>query len=160
MGNPFNTTVIPSPPVISPSPSSFGPKPPEIGPGLQVFEEPPPEPPHSSGKFKSLLSNKYVWIGIGGFLILIILALGLCFCVSKCCKKKSTVKVSKSERAKNSVLNDLKPSEQRENGKLACISFWLFKKKQLKSKYCNIFLLNMTFMLISISQIPKIRTHW
>ncbi|XP_023758232.1 protein STRUBBELIG-RECEPTOR FAMILY 1 [Lactuca sativa] len=115
MGNPFNTTVIPSPPVISPSPSSFGPKPPEIGPGLQVFEEPPPEPPHSSGKFKSLLSNKYVWIGIGGFLILIILALGLCFCVSKCCKKKSTVKVSKSERAKNSVLNDLKPSEQREN---------------------------------------------
>lgn len=114
-GNPFNTTIIPSPSVVSPSPSSFGPKPPEVGPGLQVFGEPPPEPPHSTGKLKSLSSNKFVWIGVGGFLILIVLALGLCFCMSKCRKEKSKVKVLKSEKAKNSMPKDLKPPERREN---------------------------------------------
>ncbi|KAI3710316.1 hypothetical protein L2E82_40094 [Cichorium intybus] len=114
-GNPFNTTIIPSPSVVSPSPSSFGPKPPEIGPGLQVFGDPPPEPPHSTGKSKSLLSNKYVWVGIGGFLILIVLAVGLCFCMPKCCKAKSIVKVSKSEQVKKSMPKDIKPSELREN---------------------------------------------
>ncbi|KAL4563165.1 hypothetical protein LXL04_027200 [Taraxacum kok-saghyz] len=114
IGNPFNTTIIPSPPGISPSPSSFGPNPPEVGPGLQVFEEPPPKPPHSTGKSNSLLSNKFVWVGIG-VLILIVLSLGLCFCVSRCCKEKSMVKVLKSEKGKNSMPKELKPSEHREN---------------------------------------------
>ncbi|KAI3741125.1 hypothetical protein L1987_58792 [Smallanthus sonchifolius] len=109
-GNPFNTTIIPSPPVSSPSPSSFGPLPPEIGPGIQVFGQPTPGLPPSSGGLKSLTSKKVVWVAIGGFLILIVLAFGLCFYMSKCCKEKSTVKVSKDGLAKNSILNILKPS--------------------------------------------------
>lgn len=115
MGNPFNTTIIPSPQVSSPSPSSFGPLPPEIGPGIQVFGQSPPEPPHSSGKLKTLTHNRFLWLAIGGFLILIVLALGVCFCMSRCRKEKSTVKVSKNGQAKNSSVNMLKPSEHRDN---------------------------------------------
>ncbi|KAM0000984.1 putative non-specific serine/threonine protein kinase [Helianthus debilis subsp. tardiflorus] len=90
-GNPFNTTIIPSPspPVSSPSPSSFGPLPPEIGPGIQVFGQPPPDQPASSGKLKSFMNKKVVWVAIGGFLMLVVLAFALCFCMSKCRKKKS-----------------------------------------------------------------------
>ncbi|KAJ0928721.1 putative protein kinase RLK-Pelle-LRR-V family [Helianthus annuus] len=118
-GNPFNTTIIPSPspPVSSPSPSSFGPLPPEIGPGIQVFGQPPPDQPASSGKLKSFMNKKVVWVAIGGFLILVVLAFGLCFCMSKCRQKKSTVKVSKDGLAKNSTLNVLKPPEHGENSK-------------------------------------------
>ncbi|GJX73339.1 STRUBBELIG-receptor family 3-like protein, partial [Tanacetum coccineum] len=116
-GNPFNTTIIPSPPLSSPPPSSIGALPPDIGPGIQVFGHSPPEPPHSSGKMKSLLTNKLVWVGIGGFLILIVLAAsGLCFCMSKRRKEKSTGKVSKNGKAKNFVLNVSTPIEHRENG--------------------------------------------
>ncbi|KAI3680649.1 hypothetical protein L6452_35422 [Arctium lappa] len=115
-GNPFNTTIIPSPPALSPSPSSFAPRPPEIGPGIQVFGQPPPEPPpHSPGKLKSLTKNKLVLVAIGGFLILIILASGLCFCISRRRKKKSAAEVSKREQAKNVTHNVFKPSERREN---------------------------------------------
>ncbi|KAK9056326.1 hypothetical protein SSX86_027416 [Deinandra increscens subsp. villosa] len=114
-GNPFNTTIIPSPPVSSPSPSSFGPLPPEIGPGIQVFGQPTPEQPHSSAGLKSLMSKKPVLFAIGGFLILIVLAFGICFYMSKCCKRKSTVEVSKDGLAKNSTLNVLKTSEHGEN---------------------------------------------
>lgn len=113
-GNPFNTTIIPSPPTSSPSPSSFGPQPPEVGPGIQVFGLPPPQPSNSSGKIKSVMSKKVVWVAIGGFLILLVLALGICFCMSKRRKEKSTMKISKTGQATNSTLNFLKPSEHRE----------------------------------------------
>ncbi|KVH89574.1 Protein kinase, catalytic domain-containing protein [Cynara cardunculus var. scolymus] len=116
-GNPFNTTIIPSPPALSPSPSSFAPHPPEIGPGIQVFGQSPPEPPpHSPGKSNSLTKNKVVLVAIGGFLILIILASGLCFCISRRRKEKSTVEVSKREHVKNATLNVFKPSERRDTG--------------------------------------------
>lgn len=115
-GNPFNTTIIPSPPVASPSPSSFGPLPPEIGPGIQVFGQPTPDSPHSSRDLKSLMSKKVVWVAIGGILIFVVLAFGLCFYMSKRCKKKSSVKVSKDGLAKNSTLNILK-SPDGENSK-------------------------------------------
>ncbi|XP_076942161.1 protein STRUBBELIG-RECEPTOR FAMILY 3-like [Bidens hawaiensis] len=115
-GNPFNTTIIPSPPVSSPSPSSFGgPLPPEVGPGIQVFGKPTSVPSHSSGGLKSSMSKKVVWVAIGGFLILVILAFGLCFCMSKSRKQKSVVKVSKDGLAKNSTLNILKSSEHGDN---------------------------------------------
>nr|XP_043620937.1 protein STRUBBELIG-RECEPTOR FAMILY 3-like [Erigeron canadensis] len=114
-GNPFNTTIIPSPPISSPSPSSLAPQPPEIGPGIQVFGQPPPEPQHSSGKSKSLMSRKVFWVGIGGFLILLVLAFGVCFCISKRLKKKPPVKLSKNVQKSSSTVNVLKPSERREN---------------------------------------------
>ncbi|KAD2047916.1 hypothetical protein E3N88_41957 [Mikania micrantha] len=114
-GNPFNTTIIPSPPISSPSPSSFGPLPPEVGPGIQVFGQPIPEPQHSSGGLKSSMSKKVVWLAIGGFLIFIVLAFGLCFYMSKCCKEKIKIKASKDGLAKNSTLNILKQSEHGEN---------------------------------------------
>lgn len=120
IGNPFNTTIIPSPPLSSPSPSSFGSLPPDIGPGIQVFD-PSPESPHSSGKLKSLTTKIVVWVAIGGFLILIVLAFGLCFCLSQRRKEKSKVNISKSGQPKNSTVNTLKPSEHRENGKLALV---------------------------------------
>ncbi|PWA66712.1 leucine-rich repeat protein kinase family protein [Artemisia annua] len=113
-GNPFNTTIIPSPPLSSPSPSSIGALPPDIGPGIQVFGHSPPEPLHSSGN-KSLVKNKLVWVGMGGFLFLVVLASGLCFFMSKRRKEKSTGKVSKDGKAKNFVLNISTPTEHREN---------------------------------------------
>ncbi|XP_071697248.1 protein STRUBBELIG-RECEPTOR FAMILY 1-like isoform X2 [Rutidosis leptorrhynchoides] len=116
-GNPFNTTVIPSPPISSPSPSSFGPMPPEIGPGIQVFGQPPPPEmqQHSSAKLKSIMTKKVAWVAVGGFLILLVLALALCFCMSKHLKEKSTVKNIKDGEMRNSTPKVLKPSKLKEN---------------------------------------------
>ncbi|KAK1420076.1 hypothetical protein QVD17_21393 [Tagetes erecta] len=144
-GNPFNTTIIPSPPVSSPSPSSFAPLPPEIGPGIQVFGQPTPDSPHSSRDMKSLMSKKVVWVAIGGILIFIVLAFGLCICLSKRCKKKSTVKVSKDGLAKSSTLNIFKQSDgENRNKNLLSRSSSKGEKVEMNSKSKEDHVIDMT----------------
>ncbi|KAI3742984.1 hypothetical protein L1987_60685 [Smallanthus sonchifolius] len=95
-GNPFSTTVIPSPRALSPLQSStFGSQPPETGPG--------PSSSELSHPSKSELIEKVMWVAIIGFLILVLLALGFCIFVSRWRKEKSTIKVG--DHTKNSMLN-------------------------------------------------------
>ncbi|KAI3697971.1 hypothetical protein L6452_31078 [Arctium lappa] len=115
-GNPFNTTIIPSPRVLSPSPSSpFKTQPPDIQPENQAFGPSSSELPHSSNEQNSVWHNKVVWVAIGGFLILILLALGLCIRMSRRRKEKSSIKVS--DHVKNPMLNvpSSNPSYRKEN---------------------------------------------
>ncbi|PWA94933.1 leucine-rich repeat protein kinase family protein [Artemisia annua] len=103
-GNPFNTTIIPSPPAESPLPASTSEaQPPGINPVIQARGPSSSELPHSSGQQKSNMSKKVVWIAVGGFFILVLLALGLCVRMSKWYKEKSTVKVG--DHMKSSILN-------------------------------------------------------
>ncbi|XP_057497290.1 protein STRUBBELIG-RECEPTOR FAMILY 3-like isoform X1 [Actinidia eriantha] len=84
-GNPFNTTVIPSPPAFSPSPLAVAPSP-ELTPGNRAFGPSVPTITNSSPGGKSLTTKKVTLIAIGGLLILIVLALGLCLLMSRCWK--------------------------------------------------------------------------
>lgn len=123
-GNPFNTTIIPSPPTESPLPASTSEaQPPGINPVIQAGGPSSSELPHSSGQQKSNMSKKVVWIAVGGFFILVLLALGLCVRMSKWYKEKSTVKVG--DHMKSSILNlsSSNPSHPKGNGKLIKFSF-------------------------------------
>ncbi|XP_031129095.1 protein STRUBBELIG-RECEPTOR FAMILY 3-like [Ipomoea triloba] len=90
-GNPFNTTIIPSPPASSPSPSSSSPSP-------SPFGVPPPQlVPHrveATGPSAQLQigqthngSRSTRWIVIAGLVIVVLLLLGLCVYMSRYCKK-------------------------------------------------------------------------
>ncbi|KAL3519672.1 hypothetical protein ACH5RR_017821 [Cinchona calisaya] len=90
-GNPFNTSILPSPPVSSPSPSPSSSKayPPELppvqqstGPTLQQF------PQTGSTKGTTKTSKSISWIAIAGVLVIIVLTLGLCLLLSRCCKRR------------------------------------------------------------------------
>ncbi|KAK1426461.1 hypothetical protein QVD17_15133 [Tagetes erecta] len=90
-GNPFNTTIITSPPALSPLPSSTSEsQPPETSPVVE-----------SLGKSHS--SKNLMWVAITGSLILVLLALGFFICRSRWLKQKSTIKVG--DHTKNSVIN-------------------------------------------------------
>ncbi|GJR76030.1 protein STRUBBELIG-receptor family 3 isoform X1 [Tanacetum coccineum] len=103
-GNPFYTTIIPSPPAESPLPAStYEAQPPDINPLIQARGPSSSELSHSSGQQKSVLSKKVVWVAVGGTFILVFLALGLCVRMSKWYKKKSTIKVG--DQMKSSILN-------------------------------------------------------
>ncbi|CAA0817929.1 Protein STRUBBELIG-RECEPTOR FAMILY 3 [Striga hermonthica] len=90
-GNPFNTTIIPSPPSSPPSLA------PSEAPASQYIGQVPvhgppvptvptvynvPSPPQETGKS----GNKTTWIAIGGFLVVALLVLVLCVSVFRCCK--------------------------------------------------------------------------
>ncbi|KAM0064724.1 putative protein kinase RLK-Pelle-LRR-V family [Helianthus debilis subsp. tardiflorus] len=94
-GNPFNTTVISSPPALSPFPLTFESQPPSV----DAFGPSSSELPYP---YKSRLSKTVVWVAIVGFLILVLLALGFYIFVSRWRKEKSTVKVG--DHTKNSML--------------------------------------------------------
>ncbi|XP_020222774.1 protein STRUBBELIG-RECEPTOR FAMILY 3 isoform X2 [Cajanus cajan] len=78
-GNPFNTTIIPSPPAASPAPVAMAPSP-EKSPGKAANnppatrKAPAPIPAIAETSFKT---KKLVWIVGSGFLIFV--ALGVCF---------------------------------------------------------------------------------
>ncbi|KAK9936307.1 hypothetical protein M0R45_013155 [Rubus argutus] len=92
-GNPFNTTIIPSPPAPAPS---FIASPPFSGPGVGNLANGPSLPPilysHKAGKF---LTTKRVVIGVAAGGILIFLALILCVLV-RCVKARGDDKKAKS----------------------------------------------------------------
>ncbi|KAK6149896.1 hypothetical protein DH2020_017421 [Rehmannia glutinosa] len=90
-GNPFNTTVIPSPPASPPLLS------PAEAPSTRLVSEAPAHgqsvsPPPESRNSRS----KITWIAIGGLLVIVLLVLGLCFSMSRCYKRrKSSEKTAK-----------------------------------------------------------------
>ncbi|XP_076899216.1 protein STRUBBELIG-RECEPTOR FAMILY 1-like [Bidens hawaiensis] len=107
--NPFNTTIIPSSPALSPLSSPFDSQP----PGLEVFGPSSSEIPHPS---KSRLSKTVVSVVIIGFLILALFALGFCIYVSRWRKEKSAIKVG--DHTKNSMPKESSSyqSHHKENG--------------------------------------------
>nr|XP_043611446.1 protein STRUBBELIG-RECEPTOR FAMILY 3-like [Erigeron canadensis] len=101
-GNPFNTTIIPSPPVLSPSSSTTDEtQPPDVNPRIQASGPSSSELPHSSGQQKSQVAKKLLWVAVGGLLILVLLTLALCFRLSRWRKEKSTIKIG--DQMKNSM---------------------------------------------------------
>lgn len=86
-GNPFNTTIIPSP-VISPSPAPFAVLSPDVAPS-QPFTVPSGQGLQHSGGQKSSNSTKHVKvIAIAGLLTLVILGLGVCLLMSRFLKRR------------------------------------------------------------------------
>lgn len=94
-GNPFNTSVIPSPPppalppllVPSGAPSPLGAPSPQLTPGKQAFGPSAPITQNSPTGGNSLTARRVTWIAIAGLLVCIVLALGLCLCMSRCSKR-------------------------------------------------------------------------
>lgn len=88
-GNPFNTSVLPSPPASSPSPSPSWASPPELAPvqqpsGSSVFQSPPIV---RGGINKT--SKSMPWITVVGILAIAVLALVLCILLLRyCCKQR------------------------------------------------------------------------
>ncbi|KAK6124359.1 hypothetical protein DH2020_041897 [Rehmannia glutinosa] len=90
-GNPFNTTVLPSPPASPPLLS------PAEAPSTRLVAE---APAHGSSVSPSPESrntrSKITWIAIGGLLVVVLLVLGLCLSMSRCYKRrKSSEKTAK-----------------------------------------------------------------
>ncbi|CAI9087541.1 OLC1v1021628C1 [Oldenlandia corymbosa var. corymbosa] len=94
-GNPFNTSVLPSPPgpSPSPSPSPSAALPPEIAPGPGAtgpsIYQPPPLPGNGGNTKKPKASKGITWVTVAGILAIAVLAFVLCFFVSRyCCKRR------------------------------------------------------------------------
>lgn len=85
-GNPFNTTIIPSPPVAAaPSPVAIG-RSPEKSP-WHVAYSPADFTASMPGKVKkSFLAEHVIWIA--GASLLLFIALGICLLMVWCCKRK------------------------------------------------------------------------
>ncbi|KAH6829069.1 STRUBBELIG-receptor family 3 [Perilla frutescens var. hirtella] len=98
-GNPFNITILPSPPASPPLSPSAAPSP-QLAPGANganvngqsVFPL-----PQSGGEDKKNTSNKITWIAVGGLLVVLALVLGLFLSISRCCKgRRSMDKIFKT----------------------------------------------------------------
>ncbi|GAB4831274.1 hypothetical protein Ancab_005287 [Ancistrocladus abbreviatus] len=91
-GNPFNTSVLPSPPAASPAltPNSSvpGEPSPHHAPPKQVHGLSPSETSNSTKSVKSLSVKRTIWSAIAVGLLLIVIALGLCLCASRFCKRR------------------------------------------------------------------------
>ncbi|KAK4361072.1 hypothetical protein RND71_020024 [Anisodus tanguticus] len=87
-GNPFNTTIIPSPPMISPSPAPFDVLSPGLAPSLP-YTIPSGQGLEPSGRQKSNNTTKHVkLIAIAGLVSLVILGLGVCLLMSRLFKRR------------------------------------------------------------------------
>ncbi|XP_060192719.1 protein STRUBBELIG-RECEPTOR FAMILY 1-like isoform X3 [Lycium barbarum] len=87
-GNPFNTTIIPSPPAISPSPAPFAVLSPDLAPSLPSTV-PSGEGLQHSGRQESSNSSKHVkLIAIAGLVSLVILGLAVCLLMSLFFKRR------------------------------------------------------------------------
>ena len=87
-GNPFNTTIIPSPPAAAPAPEAMAPSPEKLprkaanSPSMTV-KAPMPAIARRSFKAKSI-----VWIAGAGILIFIALGIGVCLFMLWCLKRR------------------------------------------------------------------------
>ncbi|XP_047262919.1 protein STRUBBELIG-RECEPTOR FAMILY 3 isoform X3 [Capsicum annuum] len=87
-GNPFNTTIIPSPPMISPSPAPFAVLSPDLAPSLP-YTVPSGQGLQPSIMEKSSNSTKHVkLIAIAGLVSLVILGLGVFLLMSRFVKRR------------------------------------------------------------------------
>ncbi|KAL8467989.1 hypothetical protein ACS0TY_031295 [Phlomoides rotata] len=87
-GNPFNTTILPSPPASPPLSPSDAPSP-HHAPGTDDHGSTVSPIPESGGDEKKKTSSKITWIAIGGLLAVVIIALALCLSIARCCKGRS-----------------------------------------------------------------------
>ncbi|PIN19750.1 Serine/threonine protein kinase [Handroanthus impetiginosus] len=87
-GNPFNTTILPSAPASSPV------LPPSEAPSPHSPRRAHPHGPSSSPlpeigmERKKNTSSKITWIAIKGLFVVIVLLVGLCLYMSRCCKRQ------------------------------------------------------------------------
>ncbi|MCD7447378.1 hypothetical protein HAX54_028450 [Datura stramonium] len=87
-GNPFNTTAIPSPPMISPSPAPFAMLSPDLAPSLP-FTVPSGQGLQPTERQKSSNSTKHIkLIAIAGLVCLVILGLCVCLLMSRFFKRR------------------------------------------------------------------------
>ncbi|XP_059623161.1 protein STRUBBELIG-RECEPTOR FAMILY 3-like [Cornus florida] len=89
-GNPFNTTIIPSPPASAPSPSPSEALPPVLTsgftPGTSAKGPSAPKISNSTRGGKFFTAKRVTWIAIAGSLLFMVIALGACLFMSGCCK--------------------------------------------------------------------------
>nr|GLL34770.1 protein STRUBBELIG-RECEPTOR FAMILY 3-like [Ipomoea trifida] len=82
-GNPFNSSIVPSPP---PTPSPAPPS--DKKPGKQVDAPSPIEQPNSKKSKISAATRRIVWISIVAVISFIMLVLAILLCLAKCLKKR------------------------------------------------------------------------
>ncbi|XP_057963208.1 protein STRUBBELIG-RECEPTOR FAMILY 3-like isoform X2 [Malania oleifera] len=97
-GNPFNTTVIPSPPALAPPPataptspapsSSLTPSPEQWHQGRQPNRPSAPETSSSATAWRFLTTKRIVWVSIGGTFIILVIAVVSLFLISRCCRRR------------------------------------------------------------------------
>ncbi|KAK7246567.1 hypothetical protein RIF29_41436 [Crotalaria pallida] len=108
-GNPFNTTIMPSPPAAAPSPVAMAPSPGESP--WKVATSPSTAASARASVKKSFIAKHVIWIAGAGFLILV--ALGVClfmFCCFKRSEKKNYKKHDAVFEATNQEEKGEKPS--------------------------------------------------
>lgn len=112
-GNPYNTTIIPSPPSPSPLLSPLEAPSPWSAPSVNVNGPSASRLPDSGGKTKHNTTNNITWIPIVGLFVVVVLALGACFFLFRCCKIKFSEKIAKNQdMEKHGVMTEnLKPDK-------------------------------------------------
>ncbi|XP_073058641.1 protein STRUBBELIG-RECEPTOR FAMILY 3-like isoform X1 [Primulina eburnea] len=112
-GNPFNTTIIPSPPSPSPLLSPLEAPSPWSAPSVNVNGPSASRLPESGGKTKHNTTSNISWIPIVGLFVVVVLALGVCFFLFRCCRRKFSEKIAKNqEREKHGVMTEIQKSDQ------------------------------------------------
>ncbi|KAK7327941.1 hypothetical protein VNO77_22034 [Canavalia gladiata] len=93
-GNPFNTTIIPSPPAAAPAPVAMAPSP-KVSPWKVAYGPSAltGTAPVTASTRKSFIAKSVIWIAGAGFLIFI--ALGLCLLMLWCFKRRPEKKTAK-----------------------------------------------------------------
>ncbi|XAR66417.1 Non-specific serine/threonine protein kinase [Bertholletia excelsa] len=85
-GNPFNTTVLPSPPTFPPlQPPALAPSP-KLSPQRHAFGPSEPQISNFTTAGRVSAAKKISWIVIACLLIFVLLVLGLCLCFFRRCK--------------------------------------------------------------------------
>ncbi|KAK4259949.1 hypothetical protein QN277_006225 [Acacia crassicarpa] len=92
-GNPFNTTVIPSPPAAAPAPVTMAPSPAKAPWNVENNPVTLVAPIPASSR-KSFISKNVIWFAIAGFLVFI--ALGVCLFMLWCLKRRPENKNAKT----------------------------------------------------------------
>lgn len=87
-GNPFNTTVLPSPPLSSPLPSPAEAPLPVLVPENQTSGPTSIQFPHTGMERHVKTSKNVTWMVIVGLLVVVALALVLCLFMSRCCRRR------------------------------------------------------------------------
>ncbi|XP_041992101.1 protein STRUBBELIG-RECEPTOR FAMILY 3-like [Salvia splendens] len=97
-GNPFNTTILPSPPALPPVSPAKAPSPQLApSPGSNGHGQIVTPLPQSGGEEKKTTPNKITWIAVGGLVLILVLVLGLFLSISRCRRgRRSTEKSFKS----------------------------------------------------------------
>ncbi|KAK6917491.1 Leucine-rich repeat-containing N-terminal, plant-type [Dillenia turbinata] len=116
-GNPFNTTVLPSPSITPPpSPLPVSPSP-KVAPG--PIAKPPYLPwqpiPDSTGEGSFFTMKRIIWIAIAGVLVLSALVLVPSLYLTACCKKNKVKSDVGTRHGMNAMLAPLEETKHRED---------------------------------------------